>query len=123
MAEQSKKGDPTQQAQKPTKDQDFSLLTNDDLFLFNEGSHYRLYLKLGSHLASVGGTDGVYFAVWAPNARYVSVVGDFNGWDRGSNPLGPRGQSGIWEGFVPGSGEGGYLQISRGVSLQWLHRG
>ena len=85
----------------PVRD-DFSLLTDDDLYLFNEGSHLRLYEKLGSHPVTVDGIDGTYFAVWAPNAERVSVIGDFNGWDRGSHSLRARGQSGIWEGFVPG---------------------
>ncbi len=83
---------------------DFSLLTEDDLFLFNEGSHLRLYDKLGSHVVTHDGLAGTYFAVWAPSAARVSVIGDFNGWDRGTHPLRPRASSGIWEGFVPGVG-------------------
>ena len=79
-----------------------SLLTDDDLYLFNEGTHNRLYRKLGSHPTK----DGTHFAVWAPNAEHVSVIGDFNGWSAGSTPLRPRGGSGIWEGFVPGVGSG-----------------
>lgn len=85
---------------------DISLLSNDDLFLFNEGSHYRLYEKLGAHPIAVDGLEGTYFAVWAPNARHVSVMGEFNGWDKSSYPLCPKGQSGIWEGFIPGVGKG-----------------
>jgi len=85
---------------------DFSLLTADDLYLFNEGSHYRLYEKLGAHLDSVGGTSGAYFAVWAPDAESVSVIGDFNGWDRGAHPLRARERSGIWEGFIAGVSKG-----------------
>src|SRR5512134_2079106 len=81
---------------------DFSLLADDDIYLFNEGSHFRLYDRLGSHLAEHVGESGVYFAVWAPNAERVSVIGDFNGWDRASHPLRARASSGIWEGFVPG---------------------
>jgi len=81
---------------------DVSTLSDDDLFLFNEGSHYRLYEKLGAHLLTVEGVKGTRFAVWAPNAREISVVGDFNNWDRSTHPLYPRGQSGIWEGFIPG---------------------
>lgn len=81
---------------------DASLLSDDDLFLFNEGSHYRLYEKLGAHLMTVDGVPGAYFAVWAPNAKQVSVVGDFNSWDTSRHPLCPRGQSGIWEGFISG---------------------
>jgi 1,4-alpha-glucan branching enzyme len=78
-----------------------SLLTEDDLYLFNEGSHFGLYEKLGAHPLTIKNSRGTYFAVWAPDARQVSVIGDFNGWDRNSHPLQPRGQSGIWEGFVP----------------------
>jgi 1,4-alpha-glucan branching enzyme len=85
---------------------DFSLLTEDDLFLFNEGSHLRLYDKLGSHIVTHDGVAGTYFAVWAPSAASVSVIGDFNGWDRGTHPLRPRATSGIWEHFVPGVGAG-----------------
>jgi 1,4-alpha-glucan branching enzyme len=81
---------------------DFSLLTEDDLFLFNEGSHLRLYDKLGSHIVTHDGLAGAYFAVWAPSASHVSVIGDFNGWDRGTHRLRARDSSGIWEGFVPG---------------------
>jgi 1,4-alpha-glucan branching enzyme len=83
-----------------------SRLTSDDLYLFNEGSHYRLYEKLGAHILTVDGVEGSYFAVWAPNARQVSVSGDFNGWDKASHPLRPKGQSGIWEGFIPEVGKG-----------------
>jgi 1,4-alpha-glucan branching enzyme len=85
---------------------DISLLTDDDLFLFNEGSHYRLYEKLGAHPMTVEGSKGTYFAVWAPNARQVSVIGEFNNWNKSSHPLRPKGQSGIWEGFVPGVRKG-----------------
>ncbi|MBX6341458.1 MAG: 1,4-alpha-glucan branching protein GlgB, partial [Thermomicrobiaceae bacterium] len=85
---------------------DVSLLTDQDLYLFNEGTHLRLYQKLGSHLIEADGELGVYFAVWAPNAEYVAVIGDFNGWDPGVHPLRPRGSSGIWEGFIPGVTKG-----------------
>ena len=81
---------------------DVGLLTGDDLFLFNEGTHFTLWEKLGAHPTSAGGEAGVAFAVWAPNAEAVSVCGDFNGWSPDSHPLAPRGSSGIWEGFVPG---------------------
>ncbi len=80
---------------------DQSLLTQDDLYLFNEGSHFRLYDKLGAHVGAVLGQRGVFFAVWAANAEQVSVIGDFNGWDSASHPLRPRENSGIWTGFVP----------------------
>ena len=85
---------------------DVSLLTEHDLYLFNEGSHYRIYDKLGAHLASPGTESGTCFAVWAPNAREVSVIGSFNHWDPKAHPLRPRGSSGIWEGFIPGAGKG-----------------
>src|SRR4051812_18333982 len=77
-------------------------LTDFDVHLWSEGTHYRAYEKLGAHLAERDGGAGVRFAVWAPNARSVSVVGDFNGWRPGVHPLRPVGASGIWEGFVPG---------------------
>ena len=80
-----------------------SLLTEHDIYLFREGNHFRLYEKLGSHPMTVDGIQGTYFAVWAPNAEYVSVIGNFNSWDRGAHPLGVRwDSSGIWEGFIPG---------------------
>jgi 1,4-alpha-glucan branching enzyme len=85
---------------------DISMLTNDDLFLFNEGSHYRLYEKLGAHPITVDGMEGTYFAVWAPDAKQVSVMGEFNGWDKSSHPLCSKEQSGIWEGFIPGVAKG-----------------
>ena len=98
-------------------DPEVTLLSGDDLYLFNEGSHYRLYDKLGSHLMKVGEVAGCYFAVWAPNAESVSVLGDWNGWDRAANPLRPKGQSGIWEGFIQGVGQGAlykYHVVARG---------
>lgn len=82
------------------------LLTEDDLHWFGEGNHYRLYQKMGAHPDREEGTDGVRFAVWAPEARSVHVMGDFNGWDKGSHPLDSRGVSGIWTGFIPGIGPG-----------------
>ena len=82
------------------------LLTAQDLFLFNEGSHLRLWEKLGSHLGTLDGEEGTSFAVFAPNAKAVSVIGDFNGWDATKHPLARLGESGIWEAFVPGVGKG-----------------
>src|SRR5438270_1855956 len=79
------------------------LLTDNDLYLFNEGSHYRIYDKMGAHLATHNGQSGAIFSVWAPNARSVSVVGNFNGWDPKIHRLNPRSSSGIWEGFIPGA--------------------
>ena len=83
-----------------------SPLSDMDLYLFNEGSHLRLYDKLGAHPASHEGQEGTHFAVWAPNAANVSVIGDFNGWNGESHPMTARGVSGIWEAFVPGVGVG-----------------
>jgi len=80
----------------------FSLLSETDLYLFNEGNHYKLYDRLGAHPVKTGDGDGVYFAVWAPNAREVSVTGDFNDWNRDSHRLRPRGVSGIWDGVIKG---------------------
>ena len=82
------------------------LLTDDDIHLFNEGTHYRLYDKLGAHRVAVDGVEGTFFAVWAPSGEQVSVIGDFNEWDKTSHPLHPRGRSGVWEGFIPGIGKG-----------------
>ncbi|MCL5056239.1 MAG: 1,4-alpha-glucan branching protein GlgB [Firmicutes bacterium] len=79
-----------------------SLLSAQDLHLFNEGTHYRIYDKLGAHLLSIDGVSGAYFAVWAPNAREVHVMGDFNHWDRKAHSLQIQGDSGIWTGFIPG---------------------
>ena len=78
-----------------------SLLSDHDLYLFNEGSHVKLYERLGSHPCNMYGTEGTNFAVWAPNAESVSVIGSFNGWDNASHYLSSRGASGIWEGFIP----------------------
>src|SRR6185436_16792730 len=83
-----------------------SLLSDWDFHLFNEGTHHRLWEKLGAHLTA----EGVIFGVWAPNATRVSVIGDFNGWDVSANPLELRGCSGIWEGLVPGLGKGAHYK-------------
>ncbi len=85
----------------------FSLLTDHDIYLFKEGNHFRLYEKLGAHVVKNGNVKGTYFAVWAPNAARVSVVGDFNQWNSQTHPLAPRWDgSGIWEGFIPRLGKG-----------------
>jgi 1,4-alpha-glucan branching enzyme len=85
---------------------EYSPITDDDLYLFNEGSHFHLYEKLGARAVSVSGEPGVYFAVWAPNAEQVSVIGDFNQWDGSRHALRSRQSSGIWEGFVTGIEKG-----------------
>jgi 1,4-alpha-glucan branching enzyme len=82
------------------------LLTDQDLYLFNEGSHYRLHDKMGAHLVAQKGQAGAVFSVWAPNARSVSVVGSFNSWNPKSHRLEPRASSGIWEGFIAGVTQG-----------------
>ena len=82
------------------------LLSEYDLYLMGEGRHYDTYNKLGAHVVSVEGVRGVHFAVWAPSAKRVSVVGDFNGWDGRTHVMRFRGSSGIWELFVPELGEG-----------------
>jgi 1,4-alpha-glucan branching enzyme len=84
-----------------------SQLTDHDIYLFKEGNHFRIYDKLGAHIVNNGKRKGAYFAVWAPSAESVSVVGDFNGWNPQANPLGVRWDgSGIWEGFVPNVAKG-----------------
>jgi 1,4-alpha-glucan branching enzyme len=86
---------------------DISRLTDTDIFLFKQGNHYDLPDKLGSALMDVDGRPGVHFAVWAPNARAVSVIGDFNGWDPDRHPMAVRHDaSGIYECFVPGLTKG-----------------
>ncbi len=86
---------------------EFSLITDHDTFLFKQGNHFRLYEKLGSHIVTVDGEEGTFFAVWAPNARQVFVTGDFNYWNHRSHPLAVRWDgSGIFHGFIPGIGNG-----------------
>ncbi len=102
-------------------DHQFTLLTDDDLHWFNEGSHLHLHDKLGSHVVKRGEVSGVYFAVWAPNAASVHVIGSFNDWNKGSHPLRSRGSSGIWEGFISDLGRGTnykYHIVSRNQGYQ-----
>jgi 1,4-alpha-glucan branching enzyme len=87
------------------------VLTDFDLHLFNEGTHYRLFEKLGAHVMTIGQTTGVHFAVWAPNADRVSVVGNFNGWDGRVHVMRHLGPSGVWEIFVPGLAEGEHYKF------------
>jgi 1,4-alpha-glucan branching enzyme len=84
----------------------YTRLSADDLHYFNSGTHYRLYDKLGAHPCTCKKQKGTYFAVWAPNAVQVSVIGDFNEWNMEASGLFPREESGIWEGFIPGVGTG-----------------
>lgn len=80
----------------------YTLFTDHDVYLFKEGKHYRLYEKFGAHSVEKDGIKGVYFSVWAPNAKKVSVIGNFNNWNHREHILFPRwDESGIWEGFIP----------------------
>lgn len=94
-------------AQSVNQVESISRFTDFDIHLFRQGKHYKLYEKLGSHVMEVNGVVGTYFAVWAPNATYLSVVGNFNGWNQGSHALASRwDSSGIWEGWIPNVGVG-----------------
>jgi len=101
----------------------YSRFTEFDTALFKSGKHFRLYEKLGSHSGIVDGAGGTYFAVWAPSAERVSVIGNFNYWDKDAHPLFARWDgSGIWEGFIPGVGKGAlykyFIQAKDGRPLQ-----
>ena len=97
----------TEQKSSAEKPVEATLLTDYDIHLFKEGKHYSLYNKLGSHLMEYMGTEGVYFAVWAPNAERVSVMGDFNNWNKESHSMKARADdSGIWEVFIPEAKKG-----------------
>ena len=100
------------QATEPSATPGQSLLSDFDLYLFNEGTHVRMYEKLGAHVTTVNGQQGVAFAVWAPTADDVSVIGDWNNWNPSLHPLHPRGSSGIWECFVAGIGHGAHYKYS-----------
>ena len=73
-----------------------------DQYLFGHATHYDLYKKLGAHPTTIDGVDGVYFAVWAPNAQRASVIGEFNGWDTEANIIENEDAIGVWQGFSPG---------------------
>ena len=101
----------------------YSRFTDFDISLFKSGKHYKLYEKFGSHVVELNGVVGTYFSVWAPNAQYVSVIGNFNGWNRGSHSLFSRwDSSGIWEGFIPNVGVGEtykyFIKASSGENLE-----
>jgi len=86
---------------------DFSLFGEKDSYHFKEGTHYRLFDKLGAHHVEKDGVSGVYFALWAPHAKYVSVIGEFNGWDKGAHPMYYKTDgSGVWECFIEGVEKG-----------------
>ena len=82
------------------------MLTPFDLHLLGEGTHFQAFEKLGSQVLEHDGVSGVHFAVWAPNARQINVVGDFNGWNGREHPMRALAQSGYWETFVPGLEQG-----------------
>ncbi len=90
-----------------------SLFTDFDIDLFKSGKHYKLHEKMGAHCIELNGVSGVYFAVWAPAAQSVSVVGNFNFWNAEEHPLNVRwDSSGIWEGFIPGLDQGEVYKYS-----------
>lgn len=100
-----------------------SLLTGYDIDLFRSGKHYHIYNKLGAHVRSQGGESGTHFAVWAPNAVEVTVIGNFNGWERDAHPLSARDDgSGVWEGFIPNIGQGElykyYIRSQNGYEVE-----
>jgi 1,4-alpha-glucan branching enzyme len=92
-------------------------LTDYDLYLWSEGSHHRAWEKMGAHLVEVDGVVGTRFALWAPNARSVSVIGDFNGWDETAHYMNNLGDSGVWERFIPGVGQGALYKYA--IHSQW----
>src|SRR5258707_999770 len=81
-------------------------LTDYDFYLFGEGTHVRAYEKLGAHPGEMGSQRGTHFAVWAPNAERISIVGDHNGWNPRSHPMRTRAEAGLWETFIPDLGTG-----------------
>jgi 1,4-alpha-glucan branching enzyme len=102
-----------------------TLFSDFDIALFISGKHFRLYEKFGSHLINVDGSNGTYFAVWAPNAQEVRVIGDFNNWNKSAHYLHKKeGESGIWEGFLPGVGKGAvYKYAIKGFHGEELEKG
>lgn len=99
-----------------------SLLSDEDVYLFNEGNHHKLYKHLGAHIVEEDGEHGTRFAVWAPNAEHVSVIGDFNGWDPRTHPLKMRGESGIWEGFIAQLGQGDLYKYHVAAPSRGFHQ-
>ena len=89
-----------------TKEIGLGFITELDRYLFGQGTHYKIFEKLGAHPKTYKGKAGMYFAVWAPHEKAVGVVGDFNGWDPDAAPMSPLADSGIYEAFIPGVGLG-----------------
>ena len=79
----------------------YNVFSQDDCYLFGHGTHYQIYEKMGAHPMEINGIKGVYFAVWAPHATYVNVIGEFNNWDRFEGAMSPIDESGIFEAFIP----------------------
>ncbi|MCI8504745.1 MAG: 1,4-alpha-glucan branching protein GlgB [Lachnospiraceae bacterium] len=99
------------------------LITETDCYLFGEGTHYEIYEKLGAHPVTLGGKQGVYFAVWAPHAASVAVTGEFNNWSCDSHPMNPIGTSGIWEIFTADAAPGGLYKYVVTTSMgKVLHK-
>ena len=88
------------------------IISDSDLQQIGEGTHDSIYEKLGAHVLDLNGSSGTHFGVWAPHAREVSVIGDFNGWNPWVNPLERRGRTGVWSGFVPAIGQGALYKFS-----------
>lgn len=112
-----------QEKAKEKKFNEISLISEFDIHLFKEGKHFHLYKKLGSHPMNFNGVSGVYFALWAPNARMVSVVGDFNNWYKQANPMQARAdESGLWEVFIPEARKGSiykyFIQSTTGYEAE-----
>lgn len=107
----------------PNEPVEASLISAYDVHLFKEGKHFHLYKKFGSHVVTYLGTEGVYFALWAPNAEKVHVIGDFNDWSKQSHPMIPRrDESGIWEAFIPEARQGSlykyFIQSTNGYEAE-----
>src|SRR5271165_5312033 len=88
------------------------IISDSDLQQIGEGTHNSIYEKLGAHVLDLNGSSGTHFGVWAPHAREVSVIGDFNGWNPSVNPLERRGRTGVWSGFVPAIGQGALYKFA-----------
>src|SRR5687767_6927844 len=83
-----------------------TFLTKKDVRLYQEGKHYRIYEKLGAHFTRAGGQNGVHFAVWAPNAAHIAVMGEWNDWSKESHPMNRFADTGVWTCFIPGVKQG-----------------